>query len=525
MGERYVTRAVVFNLDLSDHQERLAYCYAGARRFAYNWAIGAVRENLTLRSAERAAGVAESDLTPSLSWSAFSLGKAFNQTKEEVAPWWREVSMHAFQSGTADAAAALGNFAASKKGARAGRRVGFPHFKSRNRSAPSVSFVEINHQLSWLHPDRHHVRLMLPRSPSDPELRRRAANLVWVHTVESTRRLYNLVEQGRARIQKVTISFRGGRWQVSFMVRYLVGLPARRATASSKRLGGVVGLDAGLSHLATLNCVVPGLSDSDGHVPNPRILEAHLERLAKLDRAISRTKKPSRTARASKNRIKLLRRRSRLHSKVAKTRALYLHRLTNALLDHFDTVAIENLGVAALSNHKHHLGRSMADASLGELRRQLTYKSADRGSALVVVDRFYPSSKICSRCGVARAKLALSTRVFDCESCGMSIATSTQHAISPGREPVFSPSTATTRSTSRGYDPRRKVLTRDRRRPPRMPKRTTRGAAAAMPSETAPAVMPLNTAEARPARWAGARCSRRARAPTSCTPSPTPPIP
>ena len=145
MASEHVTRAVVFNLDPSRPQERLVYSYAGTRRFAYNWAIGAVRENLTIRSAERAAGIAESDLTPSVSWSAYSLNKAFNAAKDEVAPWWREVSMHAFRSGITDAAAAQSNFADSMKGKRAGRRVGFPNFKARNRSSPSVSFVEVNH--------------------------------------------------------------------------------------------------------------------------------------------------------------------------------------------------------------------------------------------------------------------------------------------------------------------------------------------------------------------------------------------
>jgi putative transposase len=137
--------------------------------------------------------------------------------------------------------------------------------------------------------------------------------------------------------------------------------------------------------------------------------------LAKLDRASSRTQK------GSKNRAKLRRRRARLHGKVAKTRSLYLHHLTNTLVDCFDVVALEDLGIAAMANRKRHLGRSLADASLGELRRQLTYKSADRSTTLVVVDRFYPSSKTCSRCGAVRAKLLLSTRVFGCENCGATL--------------------------------------------------------------------------------------------------------
>jgi putative transposase len=183
------------------------------------------------------------------------------------------------------------------------------------------------------------------------------------------------------------ISYRGGRWQVSFSVRYLHGLPPRRPIARSARQGGIVGLDAGLTHLATLDRIVPGLTDDDGHIANPRVLETQLKKLAKLDRALSRTKVPSRTERGSKNRAKLHKRRARLHGKVATTRALYMHHLTNTLVDRFGAVVIEDLGVAAMSNRTRHLGRSMADASLGELRRQLTYKSADRGTALVLVDR------------------------------------------------------------------------------------------------------------------------------------------
>jgi putative transposase len=132
--------------------------------------------------------------------------------------------MHAFRSGIADAAAGLSNFSDSKKATRAGRPMGFPRFKSQNRSTPSIGFIEINHQLSWLSPSRHGIRLMLPQSSPDPDIRRRRDQL---YTTSSTRRLYNLVEAGRARIQKVTISDRGGRWQAALSVRYLTGLPAR----------------------------------------------------------------------------------------------------------------------------------------------------------------------------------------------------------------------------------------------------------------------------------------------------------
>ena len=409
--ERFFTRGVVVVLDPTPAQERLLRSYCGAARVAHNWAIARVKDNLSTRAAERTSGVAEDQLTPALSWSAYGLGMAWNQSKDEAAPWWREVSMHAFRSGTASAAEALKNFSDSKKGVRAGRRIGFPRFKSRNRSTPSVSFVEINHQLSWLHPSRHAVRLMLPRSSSDPGIARRRDQLAWIHTTSSTRRLYNLVECGRATIQKVTISYRGGRWQAAFLVRFA----ERPAVPPVKRRGPIVGVDAGLKHLATLSVPMPGLSDHDGHVANPEVLARQLRRLARLDRAIARCEK------GSKNRRRLLERRARLHGRIAKTRALHLHRLSAALAGSFDAVAIEDLNVYAMGRLGRRLSRKIADAALGELRRQLDYKCTDRGTSLMVVDRFYPSSKTCSACGATRATLPLFERVYRCEGCGFAL--------------------------------------------------------------------------------------------------------
>ncbi|MGY6502490.1 MAG: IS607 family element RNA-guided endonuclease TnpB [Acidimicrobiales bacterium] len=406
-GDGFVTRAVVLPLDVSRSEERLLLSYCGARRFAYNWVLATVRDNLEVRRAERAAGVAEDQLTPAVSWKATRLGTLWNQAKGEVAPWWREVSMHAFRSGIVDAAQALDNWSKSRSGERKGRRVGFPRFKKRDKSVPAVSFVEINHQLSWLHPDRHAIRLMLPQSTPDPAVKRRRGELAWLHTTVSTRRLYRLVEAGRATIQKVTVAKRGGRWQASVLVRYQ--LDARPAPKARRRHGGTIGVDGGVKHLATLSHPVPGLTDEHGHVDNPNVLTGQLRRLARLDRAVARCEK------GSKNRRKLLDRRARLHGRITKTRALHLHHLSNALAGGFDVVAVEDLNLAGMANRKRRLGRALADASLGELRRQLDYKTADHGTRLVVVDRFYPSSKTCSACGLVKAKLALTERTYVCD--------------------------------------------------------------------------------------------------------------
>jgi putative transposase len=286
-GDGFVTRAVVFPLDVSPSEERLLESYCGARRFAYNWVLATVKENLEIRRAEREAGTAEAELTPAVSWNAKRLSTLWNSVKEGVAPWWREVSMHAFRSGIVDAAQALENWSKSRSGERRGRQVGFPRFKKRDKSVPSVSFVEINHQLSWLHPSRHGIRLMLPQSTPDPDVRRRRAELAWLHTTTSTRRLYRLLEQGRATIQKVTVANRGGRWQASVLVRYQ--LDARPTVKPRKRHGGTIGVDAGVKHLATLSRPVPGLTDEHGHVENPKVLEGQLRRLRVLDRSRTST--------------------------------------------------------------------------------------------------------------------------------------------------------------------------------------------------------------------------------------------
>ena len=319
--------------------------------------------------------------------------------------------MHAFRSGITDAAAALKNWADWKAGKRKGRRIEFPKRKKKGRSTASVSFVEINHQLSWLHRDRHHIRLMLPRASPDPDLRRRRAQVTWLHTIGSTARPYRLVETGEATIQKVTIAKRGGRWQASFLLRYQQSPRPR----SVKRRGGLIAIDAGIHHLVTTSEPVPGLTDEHGHVANPKVLHANLQRLRRLDRALSRAK------RDSNNHRKLLNRRARLHGRIAKTRALHLHRVTTILAGAYDVVAIEDLNIQGMANRKGRLGKALADASLGELRRQLTYKAADRGHTIVTVDRFYPSSRACSACGEAKATLARSERLFKCCACGVVI--------------------------------------------------------------------------------------------------------
>lgn len=130
-----------FALDPTPSQTRNLERHAGAARFAFNWALEAVKANLGQRAAERSYGVDGEDLTPSLGWSLAALRRAWNVAKFEVAPWWGECSKEAFNTGLDGVARALTNWAASRSGKRAGRQSGFPRFKSRRRTTPSVRFT------------------------------------------------------------------------------------------------------------------------------------------------------------------------------------------------------------------------------------------------------------------------------------------------------------------------------------------------------------------------------------------------
>jgi len=91
------------------------------------------------------------------------------------------------------------------------------------------------------------VRLILPHFATDPRIARRRDQLQWLHTTESLRRLRKKVASGEWRVQSVTISFTGGRWQASFSVRQFIA----PALVARKSLGTLVGVDLGVKHLAT----------------------------------------------------------------------------------------------------------------------------------------------------------------------------------------------------------------------------------------------------------------------------------
>jgi IS605 OrfB family transposase len=269
--------------------------------------------------------------------------------------------------------------------------VGFPRFKSRREHAPSVRFTT---GVIRLEDDRRHVTL--PR-------------LGTIKTHESTRKLHRRIADGRARILSATVRAEAGRWFVSFTVE------VQRAGQTPARPDAVVGVDLGVKTLAVI-------SDGRPAIANPKHYDAAQRKLARLSRAVSRKQGPDRrTGRQASNRWrKANAARNRLHHRTANLRKDAIHKLTTALAREYGTVVVEDLNVAGMVKNRR-LARIVSDAGFGEIRRQLTYKTGWNGGTLIVADRWYPSSKTCSGCGVVKAKLRLSERTYTCTTCSLAL--------------------------------------------------------------------------------------------------------
>ncbi|MGI5176468.1 IS607 family element RNA-guided endonuclease TnpB [Dactylosporangium sp. CA-152071] len=381
-------QAYRFALDLTPAQERAVLAHAGAARVAHNWALARVKAMMDQRAAERTYGMPDELLTPSLPWTLAGLRKAWNAAKPDVAPWWPEVSKEAFNTGLDALAGALKNWADSRTGKRAGRRVGFPKFKSRRRTTPSVRFTT---GAIRIEPDRMHV--VLPR-------------LGRLKLHESARKLARRIEAETARIMSATVRRDGRCWHASFTVE------VQRAERQPVRPKSVVGVDVGIKHLAVL---------STGElVDNPRHLVAAQQRMRALGRALSRKTGPDRRTgqHASRRWQRAATRLGRVHARVANLRRDGLHKLTTGLAREHGTVVVEDLNVTGMLANRR-LARHITDAGFAEIRRQLAYKTTWNGGRLLVADRWYPSSKTCSGCGAVKTKLALHEREFVCQACGL----------------------------------------------------------------------------------------------------------
>ncbi|MEU9874170.1 RNA-guided endonuclease TnpB family protein [Actinomadura sp. NPDC048021] len=282
--------------------------------------------------------------------------------KTEELAFLAEVSCVPLQQALRHLQTAFANFFA--------KRAAYPRFKSRKRSRASAEYTRS--AFTW-----RDGRLTLAKMSAPLDIR-------W------SRPLPEGVEPSTVTVSRDS----AGRWFVSLLCQDCV--------ASAPATDAAVGIDAGITSLVTLS--------TGEKIANPRHERRDRARLATAQRELARK------APGSANRDKARRKLARLHARISDRRRDFLHKLSTRLVRENQTVVIEDLAVHNLLRNRT-LARAISDTAWAELRAMLEYKCAWYGRELVVVDRWFPSSKLCGTCGTIRAKLPLDVREWTC-GCG-----------------------------------------------------------------------------------------------------------
>ena len=291
--------------------------------------------------------------------SAIDLHKQLVRDIKSVNPWYYEVSKCSPQQ-------ALRNLATSFKRCFKDKISLFPKFKKKGKR--DSFYLEGSIKISG-------NKIKLPR-------------IGWIKTHEIL---------PSVALKNVTISRHSDRWFISF--KYELDKPNKPKKRER------IGVDVGINSLATC---------SDGTVfENKKAYRKNKRKLARLQRCVSRKQL------GSANRKKAVIKLSSQHRKVTNIRKDALDKLTSWLAKNHSEIVIEDLNISGmLKNHR--LASAIADCGFYEFKRQLEYKTHWYGSKLTIVDRFFPSSQLCSNCN-NRQKMPLSKRVYSCEKCGLKI--------------------------------------------------------------------------------------------------------
>jgi putative transposase len=364
-----IQRAYKTELKLNNKERSLLAGCAGAARYVWNWGL---RQKID-----------EYEATGK-SPTYYELHRRLNALKKGELSWLYQYAKTIPQESLRDLDRAFVNFFRRVKGngqKNNGKdeKPGFPRFKSRKQRRGRFRVWGSIHVAD--------DRIKLPR-------------IGWLRLKEK-----GYLPTSGVKILSATISERGNRWFVSLQVEEEIA--ERQAT------GQAIGIDLGLNHMA--------VTSAGQTYENAKALKQALKRLARLQRELHRRQPGSRNR--AKTRAKI----ARLHYRISCLRQEAIHQATSAIVARTkpdkqrpSVVVIEKLNVKGmLLNRK--LARSMADVGMGEFGRQIRYKCDWYGISLLEADRWFPSSKQCSRCGQRKESLTLSERTYYCPNCGLMI--------------------------------------------------------------------------------------------------------
>lgn len=343
----------------------------GCSRLAYNWGLARWQENYKN-------GIKVSHL---------ELKKQFNAIKKEQFPFVYEVSKYATQQPFLNLNLAFAKFFRDLKQGK----LSYPKFKRKKDN--QGSFYLGGDIIKFAIKDNGNSYLKIP-------------NLGEVKLREKLR--FN------GKINSATISQKANKFYASFSVEIDENEFKRTHKAKTEN-NLTLGIDVGIKSFVSLS--------SGLEIKAPKPLNKLTRKLKRVSRQLSKKQHPKTkgdTTKKSNNYKKHSIKLGKLHTKISNVRSDFLHKLTSHLARNYTNFSIENLNVSGMmKNHK--LARTISDVSFYEFKRQLAYKSKYYGNTIIEADKFFPSSKTCSKCGNIKQDLELSDRVYRCKACGISL--------------------------------------------------------------------------------------------------------
>ena len=355
----------------NNKQKTKLFQYANTARFAYNWALGREQEN------HKNGGkfISDGDLRKEFT--------RLKKNKEYV--WLNNVSNNVTKQAIKDACEAYRDFF---KG-----YTKFPRFKSKKHSAPK--FYQDNVKIRFTNT---HVKV----EGFATSKKKNKQKINWIR----------LAEHGRIPVENVKyknprIKYDGLNWYIT------VGIEYEDSTTLPSEEG--IGIDLGIKDLAI--CSDEHRYQNINKTQRVKKLEKRKRRLQRsISRKYEKNKKGGSYCKTS-NIIKSEKYLLKLNHRLANIRQNYLHQTTTEIVKTKPSyIVLEDLNVKGMMKNKH-LSKAIQQQGFGEFRRQIEYKSAWNNVPVIIADRFFPSSKLCSCCGAVKKDLKLSGRVYRCE-CG-----------------------------------------------------------------------------------------------------------